>query len=257
MRLPSIVTPASAFELPLWPPLLATRGPGSRSALHTHHAMHFIVCLEGSMRVRAGASARWRRASGVLTAPDAPHAIDASGCDVLLVFLDPDSDVGRALWAVIPAPVRLLSAAECTALVRDPDPVAIMRTGGVAWTQAALTALGGPHRAPRRVIHPRVRALLRLLRTGSAGREQSLETLARAVGLSPGRLMHAFTESIGLPLRPYLLWLKLQRAAGAIVAGASLTDAAHAAGFADAAHLSRTFRRMFGAAPSMMRPARS
>ncbi len=82
----------------------------------------------------------------------------------------------------------------------------------------------------------------------------SLPALASAAGLSPGRLMHAFTESVGIPMRPYLLWLKLQRACALIVAGAPLGDAAHAAGFADAAHMTRTFRRMFGATPSRMRP---
>ena len=35
--------------------------------------------------------------------------------------------------------------------------------------------------------------------------------------------------------------------------GASLTEAAHEAGFADSAHFSRTFRRMFGLAPSSLR----
>jgi transcriptional regulator GlxA family with amidase domain len=67
--------------------------------------------------------------------------------------------------------------------------------------------------------------------------------------------MHVFTTSLGIPLRPYLAWLRIQRAAGALVAGASIADAAAGAGFADAAHLSRTFRRMFGVPPSQMRPA--
>jgi AraC-like DNA-binding protein len=67
--------------------------------------------------------------------------------------------------------------------------------------------------------------------------------------------MHAFEESIGLPIRPYLLWLKLQRAGAAIAGGAGLSAAAHAAGFADSAHMTRTFRRMLGAAPSEIRRA--
>jgi len=63
-------------------------------------------------------------------------------------------------------------------------------------------------------------------------------------------LMHVFTRSVGVPLRPYVRWLRLQRAAAELTTGSSVTDAAHAAGFADAAHLTRTFREMFGATPS-------
>jgi AraC-like DNA-binding protein len=62
--------------------------------------------------------------------------------------------------------------------------------------------------------------------------------------------MHVFTESVGVPVRPYLLWLRLQRAACDLVNGASVTTAAHAAGFSDAAHLTRTFRRMLGTTPT-------
>jgi len=52
------------------------------------------------------------------------------------------------------------------------------------------------------------------------------------------------------PQRPYILWLRLQRAAGDMTDGASVTSAAHRAGFSDSAHLTRTFRRMLGATPS-------
>jgi AraC-like DNA-binding protein len=77
----------------------------------------------------------------------------------------------------------------------------------------------------------------------------SLARLAQVAGLSPSRFMHIFTESLGIPLRPYLLWLRVQRAAGALAAGQTVTEAAHVAGFADASHLTRTCRRMFGATP--------
>ena len=40
----------------------------------------------------------------------------------------------------------------------------------------------------------------------------------------------------------------------AVMAGASWTEAAHEAGFADSAHLTRTHRRMFGIEPSAVRP---
>lgn len=251
MRLPHLHAPPLA-EPPLWPPLLATRGPGALSAAHAHHGMHVVVAVRGELRVRAGAKGAWRRAAGVITAPDVAHAIDGAGADVLLVFLDPESDAGRALLATLDGPLRLLDRAAADALAADADPLAIMRERGVAWTARAVEIFGG--RSPaRRAVHPRVRRVLSRLRALPADGDVSLEALARVAGLSPGRLMHAFTESIGVPLRPYVAWLKLQRAAAAIAGGAGLSEAAAAAGFADAAHMSRTFRRMFGLTPSALR----
>jgi AraC-like DNA-binding protein len=78
----------------------------------------------------------------------------------------------------------------------------------------------------------------------------SLRTLAGISGLSQSRFMHVFTESMGVPLRPYVLWLRLQRACCDLMGGASVTTAAHNAGFSDAAHLTRTFRRMLGMTPT-------
>jgi AraC-like DNA-binding protein len=101
-----------------------------------------------------------------------------------------------------------------------------------------------------RPMHPGVRRVLLYLRRQGLDRPcTSLARLAQVADLSPSRLMHIFTESLGIPLRPYLLWLRAQRAAEALTAGHTVTEAAHLAGFADAPHLTRTFRRMFGATP--------
>ena len=78
--------------------------------------------------------------------------------------------------------------------------------------------------------------------------------VARRVGLSVSRLRHLFTDQVGLPIRTYLLWIRLLRAVEAIAGGRSITDAAHDSGFADSAHLWRTFRRMFGMSPSSFVP---
>jgi AraC-like DNA-binding protein len=92
-----------------------------------------------------------------------------------------------------------------------------------------------------------------LIRALAGGEEAArLGEAARSAHLSPERFRHLFVEQTGMRFRPYVLWLRLERALEAYAAGASLTDAAQAGGFADSAHLSRTFRRMFGVAPASL-----
>jgi len=241
-------------DLPVWPPLLATNGPGGRSAGHKHHAMHFIACRKGRLRVRVGRGAFSEPTPAILTAPDVEHAVNATGAEVLLVFIEPESLVGAALRKVLHEPVRLFSPTECAPLDLEIEPSALLGPEGVAWTRRLVAAVGGAE-WPLPPMHPRVRKLLSLLRERPQARDSSLEALAAEVGLSPSRLMHAFTSSIGVPLRPYLAWLRVQRAAAALVTGAPLASCALDAGFADAAHMTRTFRRMLGVAPSELRPS--
>src|SRR5262249_31295139 len=106
----------------------------------------------------------------------------------------------------------------------------------------------GQPRRPR--IHPAIRRVIRDLRSHPLNpRATTLARLAQLAGLSPSRFIHVFTESIGIPLRRYLLWLRVQRAVGSLAAGRTVTESAYLAGFADAAHLARTFRRMLGTRP--------
>lgn len=71
-------------------------------------------------------------------------------------------------------------------------------------------------------------------------------TIAQQLHLSEGRFLHLFREQMGIAWRPYLLWRRTITAIDTILAGSSATEAAHLAGFSDSAHLSRTFRSLFG-----------
>ncbi|MCG7374234.1 AraC family transcriptional regulator [Pseudomonas luteola] len=82
-----------------------------------------------------------------------------------------------------------------------------------------------------------------------AGRVQRNE-LAALVHLSPTRFSHWFVEQTGLPLRSYAKWLRLSHAIQLLASGSSMTEAAHASGFSDSAHFSRTFRALLGIDPS-------
>ncbi len=235
-----------AAPFTIWPTRLAAQAPGDASAPHAHHAMHLLLARSGDVQVRVGNGTH--RAPGVLTAPDVEHAVEAAGKVVVIAFWDPESAEGASLRATFQGSARLISEDERRAALADlPDPPG--RDDLDEFMARALGVLAEP--AARLRMDPRVGDLLKVLR-GDAEIDTSLEALAARVSLSPSRLMHVFSESVGTPLRPYLLWLKLQRAATSIVNGVALTEAAMGAGFADAAHMSRTFQRMFGMTPSAL-----
>src|SRR5690242_17630458 len=84
--------PAARGVAPAWPPLLATRGTGAKSAAHAHHAMHVVIAIDGELAFRIGARGAVQRAPALITEPGAVHSIDATGCETLLVFVDPESE---------------------------------------------------------------------------------------------------------------------------------------------------------------------
>lgn len=68
-----------------------------------------------------------------------------------------------------------------------------------------------------------------------------------------GRLTHLFRQQVGLSFGRYVLGLRLKAALQGLSSGATLTDVAYRAGFADAAHLSRTARLILGRTPTSLR----
>jgi AraC-like DNA-binding protein len=74
--------------------------------------------------------------------------------------------------------------------------------------------------------------------------------------LECGPAIHADRRAVSLaerlPFSRYMLWRKLTRAMVAIGSEETIAAAAHAADFADAAHLTRTFYQMVGMAPSAL-----
>lgn len=70
--------------------------------------------------------------------------------------------------------------------------------------------------------------------------------VAADLALSEGRFLHLFKAQMGVAWRPFLLWRRILCAVNMLVSGETATHAAYVAGFSDSAHLSRSFRAMFG-----------
>lgn len=231
----------------LWPAAMIVWGPGYVSSLHAHHCLQLVMALRGELRVRSSPKQKWTTCGAILVKPDAKHEVVARATIVLIAFVESESELGAALADLLKEDLTQISEQELEDWrAQLGDPAALNATQVEAWVRRAL--LHG--RASAR-LHPRVKRVLRFLRTELGVQDTfSLEGLAKIAGLSPSRLMHVFTASVGVPLRPYVLWLRLQLASGQLMRGASKTEAAHYAGFSDAAHMSRTFRRMLGTTPS-------
>jgi AraC-like DNA-binding protein len=180
--------------------------------------------------------------------------VDARGATVLITFVDPECVLGAAMSVRIPEDIAHISAAEAARWRGVVCAEGAPREAGIRqWMEAELH-----DGRPPRTLHQGVRRVLRHVRNHLQEPDVlSLPALALVAGLSPSRLMPAFTDSMGIALRPYLLWLRLQVACGELMGGASVTEAALQAGFADAAHLSRTCRRMLGTTPMAIAAART
>ena len=222
------------------------------SERHAHHAVQLTLVFDGTVRFRVG-SGPWREVPAAIVAPDREHEFDGRKQTVAQVFIEPESVVGRALAArAVDVVAPLDSTARHRALERlraayeanAPDEAI------VAGAREAIAILGG---APpmAQVIDSRVRAALDRIQA-APGAAFTLPEVAAAAALSPGRFRHLFVEQVGISFRAYVLWARINRAIDLGMNGASWTDAAHEAGFADSAHLTRTFRRMFGIAPRML-----
>lgn len=155
----------------------------------------------------------------------------------------------HGIQALDPASLAEPVAALVQAYNERADDATLIRLARAAIAQLADTAGDAGDARP---LDTRIERAVELIRRRLADRAQ-LGEIAAAVHLSPERFRHLFVEETGVRFRAYVLWLRLEIALAAYVSGESLTDAAHAGGFADSAHLSRTFRRMFGLSAASVR----
>ena len=230
---------------------------GAPAELHAHHAVQMALpFVDGFVRFQVP-NGEWTRYDAAIVAAEQPHAFDARGQLMATIFIDPESRDGRRLQTRYrDLGVAALDAHalrnEITALAdayegHDSDATLI------ELTRAVVARVAGSVAVAKSAGDPRVARAMELIRD-RLGESVTLASLATAVNLSPDRLRHLFAEETGIGLRPYVLWLRLDKSLAAYVAGSSLTDAAYAGGFADSAHFSRTFKKMFGISPASVRP---
>jgi AraC family transcriptional regulator len=229
----------------------AKPGETERADFHAHHAIQISLALGGWFRLDTQDA--HVRSEVAAVAADTKHVIDAEGLTGI-VFIEPESEAGRAITRRLFAE-RELVAVETKIIGNFRERLAAAST---AKDDHALVALGRElvsilsAGAVANDADPRIRKVIAWA-AEQIDQPISLSDAIAVGGLSASRLRHLFVEQTGLPFKTYLLWLRLTRAVEVVAGGASLTQAAHEAGFSDSAHFSRTFRRMFGVPPAALR----
>jgi AraC-like DNA-binding protein len=225
-----------------------------RVLAHAHHAIQISLALTGRLRLRSADDGEWSSYAGAIVLPHQRHQFDGAGESVAQIFVEPETPQGRALLRrYTAAPINGLPGETIEALLaplRDAFAAGAANEVLITASQHLVALLCASEQAAPS-IDPRISRAIGYLRSRLGG-PVALGEAAAVAHLSPSRFRHLFVEQTGMSLRTYLLWARVEAAVGAAMGGLSWTEAAHDCGFTDSAHLSRTCRRMFGLAPTML-----
>lgn len=227
----------------LEPGLLVFDGEIGGATRHAHAAVQLVVVRDGvaTLTDRSGRSVSGDR---FVIPPGAPHAVASDGARGLMIYLDHVSDAGRAATALVdPTTPDAEGWSAAAAQLSRP------RATDVRDRVREVLDSVRPHRpAPTPPTVIAATEAIRLLLHGPV----RIGDVAGQVGVSPDHLGRLFRRHLGLTFPAFVRWQRLMAAAAEVRAGATLTDAAHAAGFTDSSHANRVAHEMFGVGPSEM-----
>lgn len=227
-------------------------GLAASASLHESPAIKVCVALERNFGLRTSDSDPFIDYTSAIISPGQPHAIDGRHNRMAMLLLVPEAKLAQPLTPIFSQKGIVVLTSDAVRKIqtifsgfdeRHTDFESVENI--CSQMVAAITA---DETSP---IDSRVAQSIEWIRS-SRQEGVSVQEIAAGVELSESRFSHLFTENVRVPVRRYLLWLRLRDAMHLLAQGKSLTETAHEAGFSDSAHLTRTFRGMLGIAPSAL-----
>jgi AraC-like DNA-binding protein len=217
-----------------------------RTTQHAHYAWKVHVGVDAPVWVKSGERSEATEARVIVVPPNVQHATGAIGWSVALFF---EPGLRRAPWreAGSAYEIRGAQASRLVGLVNEAMTSSHVDVRG--FVDQVARGVFAPQNHPRS-LDARVSAALGAIRRDV---DVDLRSLASALRVSVDRLTHLVSEQTGMPLRRHALWQRVLRVLDAGAPPVSLAAAAVEAGFSDHAHMTRSFRRFLGRAPSEFR----
>ncbi len=230
-------------------------GKAGELPAHAHQAIQICLLFEGRIRLRPSNEEPWTDYDLAIVPSRYRHGMDGSRVHYgATLFVEPETREGRVLTERYSRHgIAAADRAPVDSVVLELRAAALERRGHRAIVERARAVVESltQHAQPVMTSDERILRAVKYINDHLSA-PITLEQVAAVAYLSPSRFRHLFAEQTGMALRPYILWRRFVSVWEHRMKGASLSAAAHAAGFADSAHLARTSRRMIGIPPSLL-----